>query len=458
MNRNMLWFWLVLAAALPAVAAAVECNDTLSCNVELLSVTRDSLNTYSDCWGFTANGDEYAIIGYKRGTMFFRVTDPYNPVMVGYINGPNNLWRDIKTYRDHAYITTEGTGPNQGMQIVDISDPENPFLANTYTGTFTTAHNLYIDTSAARCYVVGTDTGMHILDVGTDPVNPIWLGAWSNHYIHDLFVLNDTAYVSPIFSATMKILDVSDPANVHVLASHFYSSAVNHNAWLMEDHNFLLTSDEANRGHVRCWDISDFTNITETSSYWIQGLTNSAHNVLVKGTVAYISYYKNGLRLVDFADPYNPVEIGYYDTHPEASGATYVGNWGNYPFLPSGTLIASDEQHGLYLLRYNEFTGVAEGIEAAPAPALLLSNRPNPFNPATQIAFTLPERMDLELSIYMPSGQLVRKLFAGTLPGGDHHFSWDGLSESGVPLGSGVYFSRLETAGAAESGKIHLIR
>ncbi len=428
--------------------------------MEALSIIRDSLSTYNDCWGFVSGGDEYSIVGYRRGTFFHRVTDPYNPVQVGYIPGPSSLWRDIKVYRDHAYIVTEGTGVGQGMQIVDISNPDAPFLANTYSGSFNSSHNLYIDTATARCYVVGTGSGMHILDIGTDPINPIWLGNWSNHYIHDLFVLNDTAYVSPYYSGTMKILDVSDPGNVTVMASHFYSAAANHNAWLLGDHNFLLTSDEASRGHVRCWDISDFSNITEISDYQILGFTNSAHNVLVIGMVAYISYYKNGLRVVDFSDPYNPVEIGFYDTHPEWSNSTFAGNWGNYPFLPSGTLIASDEQHGIHLLRYVEFTGIDDrtGIAPAAAGVTLLPSNPNPFNPTTRIAFSLPERMDVDLSIYAPTGRLVRTLYSGALPAGEHRLMWDGQSDGGSAQASGIYFSRLETESGPHTGKLHLVR
>ncbi len=450
--------FLLLAAVNTAPVIAATCPDTLVCNMEALSIIRDSTKAYSDCWGFAANGQEYAITGYRTGTIFTRVTDPRNPVEVGFITGPNSIWRDIKTFGTHAYIVTEGTGSGSGLQIVDISDPENPFLANTYNATFTTAHNLYIDTAAARCYVVGTGSGMHILDLSADPANPAWLGSWNNDYIHDLFVLNDTAYVSPIYSGTLKILDVSNPASISVLASHFYSGASNHNAWLLQDHRFLLTSDEANRGHVRCWDISDFKNITEVSKYQIPGFSFSAHNVLVKGTIAYIAYYANGLRLVDFADPYNPVEIGYYDTYPPYTSGTYAGNWGNYPFLPSGTLIASDQLFGIHLLRFKDFTGVAEGTTEMAGHPLRLVPGPNPFNPATMISFTLPGRNDVTLSIYAPSGRLVRNLLSGTLPGGDHSVRWNGLDDGGAAAASGVYFTRLTAGSASATAKLNLVR
>ena len=69
----------------------------------------DSGEDGNDIWGYTsASGREYALMGTTSGTSFIEVTNPGNPQIVGYIDGPNSLWRDVKTYGPFAYIVSEG--------------------------------------------------------------------------------------------------------------------------------------------------------------------------------------------------------------------------------------------------------------------------------------------------------------------------------------------------------------
>jgi hypothetical protein len=81
----------------------------------------------------------------------------------------------------------------------------------------------------------------------------------------------------------------------------------------------------------------------------------------MKNDMAYISWYKAGARVVDLTDPTDPVEVGFYDTHPQAGGA-FNGNWGVYPFRSDDVVYASDRQSGLYILRFTgDFAGTVAG-------------------------------------------------------------------------------------------------
>jgi len=60
-----------------------------------------------------------------------------------------------------------------------------------------------------------------------------------------------------------------------------------------------------------------------------------------------MSYYVDGTRILDISDPVNPVEVGFYDTS-DLTGL-YDGNWGTYAYLPSGYIISSDRQNGLFI-------------------------------------------------------------------------------------------------------------
>jgi hypothetical protein len=76
----------------------------------------------------------------------------------------------------------------------------------------------------------------------------------------------------------------------------------------------------------------------------------------------------------------------------------------------------------------------------------LNQNHPNPFNAGTAISFELPERADLNITVYNILGQPVAVIAQGSFPAGSHTVEWNGNSENGAELSSGIYFYRM-TAG-----------
>ena len=92
-------------------------------------------------------------------------------------------------------------------------------------------------------------------------------------------------------------------------------------------------------------------------------------------------------------------------------------------------------------------------VSAAPVAAVLEQNRPNPFNPITQIAFNLPRDTEVRLTVYNLRGQQVARLAEGRMSAGEHVVTWDA---SGQP--SGVYFCRLEGSGINESRTMTLVK
>jgi hypothetical protein len=90
--------------------------------------------------------------------------------------------------------------------------------------------------------------------------------------------------------------------------------------------------------------------------------------------------------------------------------------------------------------------------------ASLAQNVPNPFNPNTIIAFTLPAIQEATLTIYDAQGKLVRNLYNGVRRSGPHSIVWDGKDDKGAPVGSGIYFYRLQTGHISESKKMVLLK
>ena len=68
------------------------------------------------------SGREYAILGTTGGTSFIEVTNPGNPQIVDYVNGPNSLWRDVKVFGSYCYAVSEG---GDGIQIISMANIDN---------------------------------------------------------------------------------------------------------------------------------------------------------------------------------------------------------------------------------------------------------------------------------------------------------------------------------------------
>lgn len=125
----------ILAALLLPILISAQ-----SWNCELIGQL-DYSQLANDIWGYVASdGTEYALVGTSTGTSIVDVsTDEANPTEVAFIPGQSSTWRDVKTYGHYMYVGTEAS---QGIQVVDIVDPENAELVYTWTGV-TNSHNIF---------------------------------------------------------------------------------------------------------------------------------------------------------------------------------------------------------------------------------------------------------------------------------------------------------------------------
>jgi hypothetical protein len=89
---------------------------------------------------------------------------------------------------------------------------------------------------------------------------------------------------------------------------------------------------------------------------------------------------------------------------------------------------------------------------------VLHQNHPNPFNPSTTIAFTLPETAHINLSIYNLEGKIVTTLLNGIVEEGFNNVTWDGTDSKGIPVSSGIYFYRLKAGSKTLTKKMVLLK
>lgn len=324
---------------------------------------------YNEIWGYTdCAGNEYAILGGARTTHFFNVTNPSNITEVNRFEGTgNSIWRDYKTFRNYAYgVADQG---NEGLAIYDLSNlPNSVNSLGLDNAAFSTAHNIFIDEANARLYVAGSNTrsnGLIVFDLSTDPANPQMIGNVNlpgGGYVHDVYVRDNIAYCSHGNNGyyIWNFTNASSPQLMASLATNGY----NHSSWLTEDGNYAIVAEEVPDGLPLL--VVDIRNKADNDITIVQSFkepllapehtNNTPHNPFIRGNHLIVSYYEDGVQVFDISNPTNPSRIAYYDTAPD--NTTYNGtenNWGVYPYLPSGNIIASDTDNGLFVLSPSNF-------------------------------------------------------------------------------------------------------
>lgn len=351
----------------------------------------------NDIWGYVApDGSEYAIVGLRNGVSIVDVSNPDDAVEVARIPGQNSTWRDIKTWGEYAYVTTDQSGTTEGLTVIDLTNlpesanffhwtPELPDL-----GTLQRCHNIYID-EFGYAYLAGcnvNDGGMLFIDVFTTPGTPIFAGPAPNVYAHDVYTENNLMYASEIYEGDMTIYDVTDKDEVIELGRQETPFVFTHNIWLSDNEEVAFTTDERANAPIGSYDVSDPSDIVELDQFRPTATLGSdviPHNVHVWQDWLIISYYTDGGIIVDAARPDNLIEVGNFDTFFGA-GAGFNGVWGAYPFLPSGIVLLSDIGDGLYVLDANyvracylegDVTDAVTGAQISGAEIIISGDEPN---------------------------------------------------------------------------------
>jgi len=363
-------------------AGGYTCNNVdLLSMIDLSNIKPGGSSMANDIWGWTHSGSgrEFAIICLKEGTSFVEITDEYNPVVIGFLptKTSSSSWRDVKTMGNYALIVSEAS--DHGMQVFDLTrllsgSFDSDIIEDAHYGEFGNAHNIFANEDTGYAYAVGTNTcdgGLHVIGMD-DPLNPVSEGCYSEDgYSHDVqcVVYNgpDASYKGSeiCFGSnedTITIVDVTDKNNMVQLAKKSYSGdRYTHQGWLTEDHSRFIFNDELDeyqgvvsktRTHV-----FDVTNLNDpVYSGFHDGRTAAIdHNLYVHGDLVYQANYRAGLNILKIVDIDNVKfeEAGYFDIYPTSDSMKFNGAWSNYPYFPSGIVVVSGIESGLFVLKYN---------------------------------------------------------------------------------------------------------
>ena len=275
---------------------------------------------------------------------------------------------DVKSRGGILHVATSSAG----LQVFDVSDPADPRLIGGFEipgpggePRSTSFHNIFLSPDGRFVYAIHDTeapvTELLIIDVA-DPSTPELAGRFSLEgaaergfqFTHDVHVIESggrlTAYLSYQL-AGLWILDVTDPADISVLGSAEWDGIVSHSGWAFSDGDALYYAhtSEGYDLHLTVLDVTDPADPRIVSRFATRkGL--SIHNVQVERGIAYISYYIDGLRVVDLRNPETPGQIAHFDTVPdERERSILQGAWG--VMVLDGRVYVSDIETGIYALR-----------------------------------------------------------------------------------------------------------
>ena len=346
----------------------------------------------SDVWGFVDLNTEreYALLGVWNGLAVIDVTDTAAPFEVGTVLGSASGWRDVKVsqtyvpdehrWRTYAYVSTEVGGR---LAVVDLTGLPNRVRLGRRSDT--SAHNVYVSnvdyTTGVPFGEDGTPPLLQVLgsadnlgafrsfDLG-DPLNLVEVATSTGGYSHDatsMLIADDRVSACKAstercevlldFNETeIKLWDFSDQRAPELLSSTTYADVgYVHSGWWTEDGRYLFVHDELDEYEsdlettVRVFDLGDLT-APQLVTTWTGSTAAIDHNGYVRGSRYFMSNYTRGLTILDIAEPTEPVEVGFFDTHPPSDRSAFTGAWGVYPFLPGGKVLVSDFSGGLFIL------------------------------------------------------------------------------------------------------------
>jgi len=462
MKKCILLF--ILGISMSGAHAQMQLNLPLLYNWSDPTIPPAFYGAYNDCWGYADSlGHEYAIIGSAIGTHFFDVTNPTNPVQVSFQPSKDQstltIHRDFKTYSHYCYgVADEGAN---SLQIFDLQYlPDSVVKVYDNDVLCTRAHNIFIEGN--KLYMPSTTVGgnFHAMDVFSlaNPVNPTYISTLSStnfSHVHDVFVRNDTAYCSVGYDG-LYVYSYVNPVSPQLLLvlDNYPEMGYSHSSWLTPTGFTLIVADETHGSGLKAFDISDFSNPIVKSVFRSNLLNvpvpngpngSIPHNEFIREHYLFVSYYHDGVQVFDIADPSNPVQVAYYDTYPSnVDYSSYAGCWGVYPFLPSGTIVASDISNGLFLL--NGSTVLSAPLPEGVNQGVAVIGNPVMGDATLQVTLKDPGKVTLKIvdMLGRPVYNQIVELQSGT----------NSLTIPSQQWSDGIYLARVSGNGLGQTVKL----
>ncbi|MBC8374805.1 MAG: T9SS type A sorting domain-containing protein [FCB group bacterium] len=426
------------------------------------SPTLGASDAIGTAWSITIQDSLMHLGAGEEGLRLIDISNPTNPTEIGYFDSGAKS-QDLVIRDELIYLANSF----DGLTILDFSDSANispissldtdgdvsgldlsgdlAFLADEIRGLVavdisnslaplevgclpSSGHPVAVTIQNNYAYVAQLSGGLLIVDIG-DPANMVEVG-------HSLFL--ESVYSLDIKGSLLivglenayKIIDVSDPTAPMTLNTSYIDRILD------IDIEADLAYMAAERSGVRIVDFSDPENPFEVGFFDNDDYFSRVYGVQVDRGFAYLAEYLNGLRIVDISDPANAFETGYYNT---GAAAVKVATWDRYAYV-------ADRNDGVYVIQ-NDLVQESfwiDSLEALPGDTICVNVHSGLFSytnfSACEIVFggflQSLEFVDVELgSSFLDTTNLLVEI---TYPGSFMQINLSGSEEyqgSGILLG-----------------------
>ncbi|MBU0519347.1 T9SS type A sorting domain-containing protein [bacterium] len=413
----------------------------------------------------------------KNEACVFDISDLTDPTPIGFHDPPDWVHGAVGD-GDFAYVASS----NDGLLVVDISDPENPEIVGGENQLFVNLSATSVLYEDSYAYVSGGWTTLKIFDV-SDPADPTVVSTfeegcatYSDMVKQDDLVLVTGHGVPPSPPGWLTLLDVADVQNPS------YTGFLNLGAGVYGvDVSGLL----AFIAYVDGLGIIDISNPSNPILMNSRPTGGTAQDVVVRDDLAYVADPVNGIIIMDVSDPYSinplaslqtpgyPYEIALSgdSLYIADSTALVVMNVADVynPFITdivpvegkaqgvsvdNGKIFLCDK-YGFHIYSHEVLAIGGFAVSETLPSSFHIACYPNPFNPTTMITFDLPVASQVTLNVFDISGARVGVGLAPTrhYNPGTHAITFDGSN-----LSSGIYFYRLEAGENTAVGKMVLLK
>lgn len=310
--------------------------------------------------GFTFNVRVMGTLAYvirTDGLKIIDTSDPANPTQIGQWRrsgeGYSNDLKIIDT-GDRRYVIIA----DSPVDIVDVTDPTSPSLAANIQED---AHTVFTEERDGKRYAyIGDNNGKAPVYDITDPTMPMRIIRYDfgASYVHDLMIDNGVAYLNA-WDAGLVVVDFTTPETPTTVGrwqpTPTYSS---HSSWATTagGRKIAVHGEEAYGAHLHVVDVDPVspTFMKPIGEYKTRDHI-SIHNVMAFGDRAYLTYYQDGVRVLDLSTPTEPRLVGYYNTwDPQSSTnspAFFEGAVGLDVDAARDLVFVADSPRGLLILR-----------------------------------------------------------------------------------------------------------
>jgi hypothetical protein len=366
---------------------------------------------------FYSNGKVYVAYG-TAGLRIIDVSTPSDAKLLSTtaLGGDS---RGVVASGNYAYVA----GGVSGVHVVDATNPSSPVKLSTISTTSATrARGIAI--SGSYIYVASSDSGLGVYSISS-PATPSLVGYFhpGSHYGENVAVTGNVVGLTDY----NKILffDVATPTAPVGKGLTTTFKTGNEGFAIAGNYAYVPDGDS-----LKIFNIANLTAPTLMSKIYT-GVGSYGYSAAVSGNYCYVASEGTGVRAINISNPASPVEAGYYDGVPQSRGIAVNGNY----------VYVAEKIDGLTVYSNDLATAVEKQSSGIPKEFSLDQNFPNPFNPSTQIRFSVPSKGIVTLKVSDLLGREVAVLVREMLEAGSYVAKF-----SATNLSSGTYIYTL-TAG-----------